>query len=438
MTPFREHPLRKSLSDEVHARPYGLLKAPVRISHLAALSGETDPERDRLHVALLCRNFNVPEPEAGAKHYSGVLVAADVEELRFKWERHTEFSSYTFYLNGEFDHPFDKGAIEQIPADWITALPGDVLSATNLALEPANGADRKFDELAKLFADNSVTGSGMRGGEALVWTDFRVHNEGYNRILVRDNGMNLRQAGRLIQRLLEVGTYRMMAMLAFPIAREVLPKLAIYERTLSDLIGRMDGAKNGDNERDTLKRLTNLAAEVEALSLDINYRFTAARAYHALVNRRIEDLREVRIDDISQVRGLQPPGEFVTRRLAPAMETCRSTSERLDTLSRRIGRASDLLRTRVDVALEEQNRDLLESMDRRARLQLRLQETVEGLSVVAISYYLLGLVSYAAKSAKAAGLPINAEITTGIALPIVVATVWYGMRRIHHKLGKGE
>ncbi len=438
MNQFSEHHLRKSLAEEVHARPYGLLRPPVRVTQLAVLSGETDPEGDRRHVAKLCSHFSIDEPEEGAKHYSGVLVHSETSELRFKWERHTEFSSYTFYQNGPFEHPFTGGPINLIPGHWIANIPGDVLNATNLALEPADALQRTFDELAKLFANNSVTGSGMRDGEALVWTDFRLHDDGFNRILVRDNGMNQRQAGRLIQRLMEIGTYRIMAMLAFPIARDVMPKLGEYERILSDLIGRMDVAGNGEDERDTLKNLTNLAAKVEALSLDINYRFTATRAYHALVNRRIEDLREVRIDDISQIQGLQPPGEFVTRRLAPAMETCRSTSERLDTLSRRIGRASDLLRTRVDVALEEQNRDLLESMDRRARLQLRLQETVEGLSVVAISYYLLGLVSYAAKGAKGAGLPVNAEIATAVALPFVVAVVWYGMRRIHHKLGKSD
>ena len=436
MTKFREHPLRLELAEEVHARPYGLLKAPVRVSHLAALSGEADPEGDRRHVALLCRHFDVAQPESGTNHYSGPLDTDEKQELRFKWERHTEFSSYTFYLNGDFDDPFAGSAIERIPADWLAALPGDVLGATNLVLEPSSAQERSFDDISKLFADNTVTGSGMRDGAALVWTDFRIHQDGFNRILVRDNGMNQRQASRLVQRLLEVGTYRMMAMLAFPLARKVLPKLADYERNLSDLIGRMDAADSGEDERDTLKSLTHLAARVEVLSLDINFRFTASRAYHALVNRRIEELREVRISDISQVKGLQPPGEFVTRRLAPAMNTCRSASERLDTLSRRIGRASDLLRTRVDVALEEQNRDLLESMDRRARLQLRLQETVEGLSIVAISYYLLSLVGYAAKSAKAAGLPVNSDIATGLAIPFVVGLVWYSMRRIRHKIGK--
>jgi len=438
MSKFSEHPLRESLANEVHARPYGLLRPPVKVSHLAVLSGEDDAEGDRRHVQDLCRHFGVDAPREGAKHHSGPLETTKHHELRFKWERHTEFSSYTFYLDGSFEHPFAGNAIDKIPDDWLGTLPGEVLAATNLVLEPADGPERDFGELATLFANNTVTGSGMMNGAALVWTDFRLHDDGFNRILVRDVDMNQRQAGRLVQRLLEVATYRMMAMLAFPVARQVLPKLATYERTLSDLIGRMDASESGHDERDTLKSLTNLAAEVEALSLDINYRFTAASAYHALVNRRIEELREVRIGDISQVRGLQPPGEFVTRRLAPAMDTCKSALKRLNTLSRRVGRASDLLRTRVDVALEEQNRDLLESMDSRARLQLRLQETVEGLSVVAISYYLVGLVAYGAKSAKALGLPINAEITTGISLPVIILLVWYAMRRFRRKITKAE
>jgi len=306
---------------------------------------------------------------------------------------------------------------------------------TYLTLEGPETPERAFDDLAALFADNLVTGSAMRGGQALVWTDFRIHDDGFNRILVRDQGMNQRQAGRLVQRLLEVGAYRMMAMLAFPLARDVLPQVSDAERTLNDLMDAMASSDSGEDERQILKQLTGLASRIEALSLKSSYRFSAAIAYHALVQRRIEELREVRLDDVNEVRGLQPPGEFVNRRLAPAMETCRSATDRLEALAKRIGRASDLLRTRVDVALEEQNRDLLESMDRRARVQLRLQETVEGLSVVAISYYLLGLVSYAAKSIKAAGAPINTDITTGLSLPIVIGVIWFGMRRLRRALG---
>ncbi|MBT3238046.1 MAG: DUF3422 domain-containing protein [Rhodospirillaceae bacterium] len=438
MSDFTEHPLRKELSEEVHARPYGLLKAPVRVAHLAVLSGEGGVDDDNKHIALLCKAFNVPEPASDARHYSGVLNSSDECELRMKWERHTEFSSYTFYCSGDFDDPFAASVVDMLPADWLAKMPGEVLSATNLSLEGAETSEREFTDLADLFANNLVTGSAMRGGQALVWTDFRVHEDGFNRILVRDQGMNQRQGGRLIQRLLEVSAYRMMAMLAFPLARDVLPRVSQAEATLNELMDGMASSDGGEDERRVLKKLTALAADIESLSLKSNYRFSAANAYHALVKRRIEELREIRLDDVNEVRGLQPPGEFVTRRLAPAMETCRSAADRLEALAKRIGRASDLLRTRVDVALEEQNRDLLESMDRRAKVQLRLQETVEGLSVVAISYYLLGLISYTAKSVKAAGVPINADITTGLSLPIVIGIIWFGLRRLRRALSGSE
>ncbi len=122
MSKFPEHPLRKELSEEVHARPYGLLRAPVRVSHLAVLSGEGEPEGDRRHVAVLCGHFGVTPPQAESNHYSNVLETVAGQELRFKWERHTEFSSYSFYLTGAFYEPFSDNAIDRIPDDWLAAL----------------------------------------------------------------------------------------------------------------------------------------------------------------------------------------------------------------------------------------------------------------------------------------------------------------------------
>lgn len=433
MSVLQDHPLRKLLADEVHARPYRLLRAPVRLSHLAVLTDELSGDADRAHVAGLCRRLGAPPPEEGATHYSG-----PVGPFHLKWERHTEFSSYTFYVDGPFDHPFDDPAIGHVPEDWLAALPGQVLVATHLGLEDEDAGSRSFTDLAALFGDNTVTGSGMYGGEVLVWTDFRLHGDGFGRTLIRNRGLNQRQAGRLIQRLLEVGTYRMMAMLGFPLARDALPKVASSERELSALIAAMADVETVEDERNMLKRLSELAARAETLSAKTSYRFAATGAYYELVRRRIKELREIRLDD-AQVRGLQPPGEFVNRRLKPAMETCLSVSARQEALSRRIGRASDLLRTRVNVALEEQNRDLLQSMDRRARVQLRLQETVEGLSVVAISYYLLGLVAYLAKGAKAVGFKINPDIAAGLALPLIAWAVWMGVKRLRLAVtGKDE
>lgn len=431
MVHFAEHPLRRALAEEVHARPYGLLSAPCRVTYLVALSGEGQVHADRDHVAKLCQHFNVAGPDADASHFSG-----DLGPVRFKWERHTEFSAYTVYQDGAFDDPFSQAALDQVPDDWAQGLPGEVLAAVNLALEPNDTVPRSFDDLAALFSDNTVTGSGMRGGQALVWTDFRLHDDGYSRILIRDIDMNQRQAGRLVQRLLEIAGYRLAAMLSFPLARAALPQLSDMEECLSSLITRMADTEKVEDERAVLRQLSELSADVEGLAARTAYRFDATAAYYNLVQRRIEELREVRLEDVNEVRGLQPTGEFVNRRLRPAMETVTSVAARRETLARRIARASDLLRTRVDVALEEQNRDLLTSMNRRAQLQLRLQETVEGLSVVAISYYLTGLVYYVLKSAKAAGVAIDPDLAAGFSLPVVIALVWLGVRRLRRAVTK--
>lgn len=77
-------------------------------------------------------------------------------------------------------------------------------------------------------------------------------------------------------------------------------------------------------------------------------------------------------------------------------------------------------------------------MDRRADLQLRLQETVEGLSVVVLSYYLVGLVSYAVKALSKLGLPLNPDLATGLAIPVVLVAVGLGMRRLRRHLARHE
>ena len=100
-----------------------------------------------------------------------------------------------------------------------------------------------------------------------------------------------------------------------------------------------------------------------------------------------------------KVEGLPTWSSFLARRMAPAMRTCATTEERQTNLSEKLARAANLLRTRVDVELERQNRDLLKSMNERTRLQLRLQTTVEGLSVAAVSYYVVGLFGYLVKGA---------------------------------------
>ena len=428
MTPFPEHPQRRALIDEVHARPYLLLRAPTRLSHLAVLTGEGGQEAERDHLARLCQAFNVPPPPRDA-----ALFTVRLGGLLFRWERHTEFSAYTFVADGPFEQPFKDPPAARLPADWLKALPGETISAVHIAIEPASAPDRAVEQTSALFDNNTVIGSAVHGEKARVWTDVRVHADGYGRFLVKDLGLNQRQLGRLAQRLVEINSYSLLAMLAYPIARAALPRIAALERELSQSVKTLSGLSGLGDERTLLDRLSALAAEAEAIGAATSYRFSAAKAYSALVAQRFEDLRATRLE------WMQPLDEFMLRRLAPAMETCASVATRQDSLSVRVARASDLLRTRVDVALEAQNRDLLRSMNRRARAQLRLQQTVEGLSVAAISYYVVGLVVYAAKAAHGAGVKIDPDLAAGIAIPIVVGLVWFAIRRLRKAVvGKGE
>ncbi|MEO0361585.1 MAG: DUF3422 domain-containing protein, partial [Pseudomonadota bacterium] len=249
--------------------------------------------------------------------------------------------------------------------------------------------------------------------------------DGFARIgVVAIHGIGPRRLGRIVQRLLEIESYKSLALRTLPVARRVARRVTELDDGLSGLVGGV--AEGADEARATLDALTRLSAEVERLSTETSFRFGAAGAYEAIVNDRIEALREERM------AGRQLYSEFMKRRFDPAMRTCRSAERRLDELSDRLARASALLSTRVNVAVEAQNQRLLESMDRRADLQLRLQQTVEGLSVVAISYYALNLVaSIVAPVAERSGFD-KATATAVLAIP-VIAAVWWSVRRIRKR-----
>jgi uncharacterized membrane-anchored protein len=428
MNDLNEYPLRREIAEELHARPYAHMRAPVQVTHLVCLASERSELKPERNVASLCERFNKQGPVVGATHF-----IVDFGSFRLKWERHTEFESYTFMRETPIDQPFASQAIDLIPGDWVKALPGEVLVAANVNAEEADTPERSIGELAEIFDGNTVTGSLVLGGKARFWTDHKIHRDGYRRILIRNDQLDQRGLGRLIHRLLEIETYRMLAMLAFPLARQAIPELASAEKKLSGIVSRLPLLSDVEDERESLEQLMALAAEAETISANTAYRFSAARAYHGLVEQRVRELREERLERI------QLSGNFLYRRLAPAMSTCENMTKRQETLASRIARASNLLRTRVDVAREEQNRELLMSMDKRAQLQLRLQETVEGLSVVAISYYLLGLISYLAKGAKSANLlTADPNLVVSVAFPVVIGGVWFGVRRIRRAISARE
>lgn len=264
-------------------------------------------------------------------------------------------------------------------------------------------------------------------GHGEVYTDFALHADGFSRTVLLAGGMTPRRLGRLVQQLLEIDGYRMMALLGLPVAREAFAVLGKAESELAGLAGAIRAARRED-EPQLLDRLTTLAGEVESQYAASHSRFSASAAYFQLVDRRIADLGE------SRLAGLQTLGEFVQRRLSPARSTCEWAARRQDALSQRVSRISNLLRTRVEIEQQESSQELLAAMNRRQELQLKLQSTVEGLSVAAITYYIVGLVSYLAKGATALGWPWSPETTSAAAIPVIVAVIWILLRRLHARL----
>ena len=418
-----DHPQRRALNDEVHARPPESLIAPVRLSYLVVV-GTGSHASDLQGLMDLVEGTGAPKPAADTNHY-----VADLGPCRVRWERHTEFVRYTFIAQGSEKVPFSQPAMSLVPFAWASKLQGKTLAAIHASVVTGSKAPDPAKTAENFFSGNTMIGSTIAGGTGRAYTDFRIHADGFGRLLVCDHRMNARQSGRLVQRLFEIDTYRMMALLALPMARQLSPFLNNSEQELLQILTAMETAGEIE-EPQLLDRITKLEAAVARKHTDSHYRFSAANAYYELVQQRIDELREERIE------GLQTFREFNDRRFLPAIATCRAVAARLAALSERIAHATVLLSTRVNVTRERQNQNVLQSMDRRADMQLRLQQTVEGLSVAAITYYIVGLVYYAAKGVLPIDGHFKPEQIAAAAIPVALGLVFFGLRRLRKSLDK--
>ncbi len=411
-TAIRSHPLRAALSEEMHVRRLPRFAAPCRLMQIVTLLGEHGANDVRGHVDRLSRTARTIVP-ASAKY-----AVLGLGPLILVWERHTEFATYTLLRPGPFDAPFDDAVFAPELPRILAELPGDVIRATQIALLAADAPVPDPALLDRWFADEAVIVCAVADGAARVVSDFRLNPDGYGRLLVLDQGLERDEPAQLILRLQELGNYRNMALLGLPLAQRLTPDVSRLERRLASLTHAVSERISQDDEM--LDELTFLSAELARIVAETRYRMSATRAYAQLSGERLASLR------IGAVRGYQTLADFTERRLMPAVRTCDSFSSRLDDLSQRAAWTSELLRTRIDIALAKQNRDLLGSMDRRTQLQLRLQQTVEGLSVVAISYYLVALIGYPLGAVPG----VRHDIVMAVAAPLVVIGVALALYRL--------
>jgi len=421
MSPITDHPLRYALANELHARPFPSLKAPARAAYLALKPAENaagrDRELDRAHLIRLLDRFGAQHPQPGATHYSG-----QIGRHQLKWESHTEFVTYTIFGEGVAQNPFDAATFAVFPEDWLAEAPGTRITSALIRIEQAETDDGIKEKMEQWFVPESLAISRVLDGDLIIGADFRIDSTGHLRFAVFARPTTGdRRIGRVVQRLCEIETYKSMSMLGLARARELNPRMAAMDVNLAALVKDMCGPMT--DPAATLQSLLTISAELENTVAESSFRFGATGAYETIVNQRIEILREERFG------GRQTFAEFMMRRFDPAMRTVKSTEARLHAMSARAVRAAELLRTRVDVERSAQNQEILGSMDRRADLQLRLQRTVEGLSVVAISYYAVNLVLYVAAPLEYA-LHIGKPVLTAVATPLVILAVWWMVHRI--------
>ncbi|MFM2328483.1 MAG: hypothetical protein RLZZ494_586 [Pseudomonadota bacterium] len=420
---------RELLHNEIHARPSARIRLPALVVYVAVLNEGVSREQEWEHLRRLPGLEALPQADL-----RGHFLRLRRPGFTLKWERHTEFTRYS--LVQPMPDSAQLGAEEPellshlvLPAAWLAGIPGRTVAAVKLAMVTHDITDpHAVLALAQRWmGGRTVLASLLGGGHSLAVTNFRLRDSGFERMLViAPPGTTETRAGRISQRLLELETYRLMALRGLPSAKSLTPQLAEAEAGLAQITAHLESSST--SEPDLLHRLIHVAAGIERATAEHSYRFSATQAYAELVRQRIGELREVAIP------GTQTLGVFMQHRFSPAIATVAATERRLAGLSQRIERASALLRTRVDIATEAQNQQLLAKLTRGQELQLKLQSTVEGLSIAAISYYMVSLVLYGGKALKGAGLPLNPEVLAGSLIPVVLWGVWKATQRIHAKL----
>lgn len=426
-------PLRTALHNEVHARPSARVRLPALITYVAVLNTGISREAECEHLRGL------PGQQGLAlESLDSNFLRLRLDGYTVKWERHTEFTRYSIVQPlpeaaglGATEPDLTSGLV--VPPGWLGHIPGATVAAIQVALLQGDLTDERalMGQAQHWFGGGAVVASQLGHGHSWAATQFRMGVDGFERMLViAPPGTTETRVGRISQRLLELETYRLMALRGLPVAKALAPMLAEAERALADITARLEHKPASD--QDLLDTLVSLAARVERATAEHIYRFSATRAYDTLVAQRLTELRE------KAIPGTQTMGEFMQRRLSPAIATVAATAQRLASLSERVARTSALLRTRVDIATEVQNQVLLEKLTRGQELQLRLQSTVEGLSIAAISYYVISLLLYGGKALKALGVPVNPEMAAGALVPVVLWAVWRTTQRIHAKLHAGH
>lgn len=402
-----EHPSRMELHAELHARPSLYFDGDTNVWHVAIV-------RDAAASRLSSELFGLAGVKTTGNGRHGI---ASVGDGRLKWEAHSEFVTLTYI------EPALPDAAPTPPAHLrkvVDATEGRVIAAVLVIVRNA-GPSNDFG------SEGDFVASKVGGGDAEVHSSFRLNGEGFVELHLFNRRLNAYRTGRMVRRLLEIETYRMMALLALPTAQNIVSALPALDHRLATLVEHLQAQEKV--EKDLLSEVTRLSSDILKLSADARQRFGAAKAYADIVASRLTEIREERVEQRQRV------GTFIDRRFQPATRFVQAAERRLTEVTERVGLAGDLLRTSVQVQLEEQNAVLLKSVEERTRVQVHIQQAVEGFSVIAISYYAVGLAKACLESIAELGVDVHAAKAAFLfTIPALVFAVWAVVRHVRRNI----
>ena len=433
-----------SFKDELHARPYIKLGNNLRTFHFAYLIKENDEKKSWKYLDNFLRKINFQKlPNEVSKYW-----VAEGKDLTVRYECHTEFISLTLIYPNKIENKnkpklFDENFLNLLPIDFLKNFPGDHFLSTWIEMAPSNFNFKPID-IEEFFYHDNFAGSNVAEDGANVFMSFKSDRtdflgSGFRRVFIQNKNLRTRRTGRLLQRIVELETYQVLSLLGLPQVRQETLNLSNLEKQITEITKSVSKtAKKNLNKKSIaypdyqkdLNELSYVVAKIEEIDSSSNYRLSATAAYYKLVEQRIQDLREERLESF------QTNYEFLSRRLQPAIRTTEAFSRRLESLAIRAQRADNLVRTQIEMGVQIQNKNLLESMELRARAQLRLQETVESLSIVAITYYIMGLLSTFVDPINFDKFFISKTVFLALCVPIILVLIWYIAKMVRKKINK--
>jgi len=423
---MQEYALRRVLSDELHARAFHDFDGAGRFIRFVFLVGGDD-SKILAYINKFLSAEGLAPIDTGEK-----FRRHDMAGYALRIERHTEFLSISFVekslraKNGLAANAFDETALEHMPFSWARNSPAPLFHAiwVEVGGKPLRGLDQA--RMLEILQSRVVAANQFSDDAAQVHFAFDIDDAGFSRVVIFNHAIEATRMGRVVQRVVEVETYRLLALLGLATVKEYSGRLGLIEDVVSTLTNDLaEQIKLPDGKvQALLSVLSSQAAEVEDIYSKTSYRLAATTAYLNILMSRLDRMQMTRLSGFQGVRG------FLDRRMAPAMQSCSAFSERLASLSRRISRAGELLRTQTELVIQRQNRDLLKSMDERAKHQLRLQQMVERLSIAAVTYYGVGLVGYVAVSLPIAEWGLSLTYIKAVSVPVIAFLVWAAIRRV--------